>query len=76
MIRKIMIATISVLLSASILFIMVSPLIPIALDVYFADRNEMTSILMITGVVISFILATTLTLICVLWKNKIEDESL
>ena len=76
MIRKIMIATISVLLSASILFIMVSPLITIALDVYFADRNEMTSILMITGVVISFILATTLTLICVLWKNKIEDESL
>lgn len=76
MIRKITIAIISVLLSASILFTMMSPLIPIALDVYFADRNEMTSILMIIGVAISFLLAITLTLICVLWKDKTEENDL
>lgn len=76
MIRKITIATISVLLSASLLFTLMTPLIPIAMDIYFKHRAEMTSKLMIIGLVVSFILGTILTLVCVFWKNKTEDESL
>lgn len=74
MIRKITIATLSVLLSASLLFTLVSPLIPIAMDVYFKHRDEMTSKLMIIGLVISFIFGAILTLVCIFWKNKTEDD--
>ena len=76
MIRKITIATISVLLSASLLFTMMSPLIPEALEIYFKDRYEMTCKLAILGLVVSFIFGVILTLVCVFWKNKTEDETL
>jgi hypothetical protein len=76
MIRKITIATISVLLSASLLFTLMTPLIPDALEVYFKDRYEMTCKLMIIGLVVSFILGTILTLVCVFWKDKTKEELL
>lgn len=74
MIRKITIATISVLLSASLLFTFMTPLIPEALEVYFKDRDEMTCKLAIIGLVISFILGAILTLVCVFWKDKTKEE--
>lgn len=74
MIRKITIATISVLLSASLLFTMMSPLIPEALEIYFKDRYEMTCKLAILGLVISFIFGVILTLVCVFWKGETKDE--
>lgn len=70
MIRTITIVTLSILLSASLLFTMISPLIPNALDVYYRDAPEITSKLIVLGFVISFILGTILTLICVFWKDK------
>lgn len=76
MIRKITIATLSVLLSASLLFTFMTPIIPGALEVYFKDRYEMTCKLAIIGLVISFILGVILTLVCIFWKNKTEDETL
>ena len=74
MIRKITIATLSVLLSASALFTAISPLIPIALDVYFRDRNEMASRLFIFGAIMSFAFATILILICYFWKKKTKEK--
>lgn len=77
MIRKITITTISILLAASVLFAIISPLIPIALDIYFKDQDKMMSQLLIFGVIISFAFATILILICVFWKEKTkvnEDE--
>ena len=73
MIRTITITVLTILLSASLLFTMISPLIPTALDVYYRDTFEMTSKLFILGIVISFILGTILTLVCVFWKDKKED---
>lgn len=74
MIRKITIATISVLLAASVLFTIISPLIPTALDIYFKDQDKMMSQLLLFGVIISFAFATILILICVFWKEKKEEQ--
>ena len=74
MIKKITIAIISTLLSASILFTMVSPLIPGALDIYLRDREQITNKLIIYGLIISFVLATILVIICVPWKEKHEED--
>lgn len=75
MIRKITIAVISVLLSASVLFTLISPVIPTALDIYFKDRDKMTSQLFIFGSIMSFAFATLLILVCVFWKEKTKEEN-
>lgn len=76
MIRKITIATISILLAASILFTIISPLIPIALDIYFKDQDKMMCKLLILGFTLSFIFGVILTLVCIFWKRKTKEELL
>jgi uncharacterized membrane protein len=74
--RKITIATLWVLLSASILFTFISPLIPFALDVDYYDTSEVGSKLFIFGAIISFVFAVILILICEFWKEKTKEEQL
>lgn len=70
MIRTITIVTLGVLLSASLLFTTISPCILTALDIY---TFKMSCKLIVIGFVVSFILATILTLVCIFWKNKKEN---
>lgn len=74
MIKKITIATLSVLLFASLLFTFISPLIPAALDIRLKDWGNMVSTLFIFGLIISFVFATILFLICEFWKVDPKKE--
>lgn len=74
MARKITIGIIETLLFASVFFTLVSPLIPIALDIDFENWGKIIGTLFIFGVIMSFVFSTILTLICDFWKEKTKEK--
>lgn len=73
MIRKIIITIISILLSISLFIVPIAPLLP-PLEPDGKFSLETIRIIMLTGLIVSFILATILILICVFWKDKTKME--